>query len=94
MQKCGLDTYHKVLNHYGEEHQIKKTIEELRELRLELYRHLRGFGNREAIISEMADVCNMLTQLMIIFDIDDVELYSECDKKMERQLERIEKGEG
>lgn len=41
---------------YGETHQLLKAIEELSELQRELSRHLAGYGDREALISEMADV--------------------------------------
>lgn len=86
-----MSVYDKVINHYGKTAQLEKTMEELKELRLEIRRELDGHGNREAILNEMADVCNMLAQLNIIFSISQAELDEVKDFKMERTLNRIRK---
>lgn len=55
-----------LIDKYGVEHQIKKAIEELTELSLEL-QHFGRDRNRYKIIEEMSDVSIVLDQLAIIF---------------------------
>lgn len=74
----------KIVNHYGEEAQAHKAIEELNELAVAI-----AHQDKEAIIEEMADVYIMMEQLkeFKFFDYDkftDTVVY-----KMERQIERI-----
>ena len=74
----------KIVNHYGEESQAHKAIEELNELAVAI-----AHQDKEAIIEEMADVYIMMEQLkeFKFFDYDkftDTVVY-----KMERQIERI-----
>jgi len=55
---CGM-----AIDHFGMDKQVKKSVEELTELSLELIRDLSGRGNRKKIIDEMVDVEIMLSQL-------------------------------
>ena len=61
-------TYIKLIGKFGCDHQIIVGIEELAELQKELTKQLRGNGNINHIISEIADVEIMIEQLKIIFN--------------------------
>lgn len=69
-QKC---VVLRAIDHFGTEHQIKKAIEEMGELTVELSRYLMDLekGTRrtgkELIRGELADVMIMAEQLRIIF---------------------------
>ena len=81
-----------ILRHYSPEAQTVKAIEELAELQAELAKLLNKQGGHDALVSEMADVYIMMTQLMVIFDIDTKEFDIEIDGKLDRQIWRIEEG--
>lgn len=82
------EIYKKVIEYYGKENQIKKTIEELDELKWELdfSADHRSIDN---IITEVSDVLNMIEQLKLIFNISDFKLKKEMKSKMDRTLERM-----
>lgn len=61
-------TYIKLISKFGCDSQIIVGIEELAELQKELTKQLRGNGNINHIVSEIADVEIMLEQLKIIFN--------------------------
>lgn len=86
-----MNPYIKAIEHFGEEAQLKKTLEELKELRLEVRRALNGRLDREALVSEMSDVCNMIAQLGWIYAISQEEISYEANRKMQRTMERIQK---
>ena len=67
---------------YGREKQIRKTLEELAELSVELHHALDGRGDNENILEEMADVEVMLSQMKI--------LYGQTDGWKEKKLARLE----
>lgn len=79
----------KAIKVYGKDLQKQVAIEEMAELTKEICKDFRGKGNREHIIEEMADVCIMLDQLMIIYDIETNEMLDEIDIKTARLEERI-----
>lgn len=79
----------KAIKVYGKDLQKQVAIEEMAELTKEICKDFRGKGNREHIIEEMADVCIMLDQLMIIYDIETNEMLDEIDIKTTRLKERI-----
>ena len=81
-----------ILRHYSPEAQTVKAIEELAELQAELAKLLNKQGGHDALVSEMADVYIMMTQLMVIFDIDTEEFDIEIDAKLDRQIRRIKEG--
>ena len=58
----------KIINHYGENHQLAKTVEELTELIHVIARRLQsGEWDKVSIYEELADVYAMLDQLKLIF---------------------------
>ena len=73
------------INHYGVEHQIDKSIEEMGELVTELARRRLDRGSREAIAEEIADVIIMANQLRIIYGGKLV------DEIIDRKLARLER---
>ena len=79
----------KAIEVYGKDLQKQVAIEEMAELTKEICKDFRGKGNREHIIEEIADVCIMLDQLMIIYDIETNEMLDEIDIKTARLEERI-----
>lgn len=73
-----------IINHYGEEAQIKKLVEEMKELEEAiLEKH-----NKEHIFEEMADVLNVL-QGLIYFNKIEAKVLEIQDTKLDRQLQRI-----
>ena len=79
----------KILDHYGAENQIRKTIEELDELK----EALEGGHNTEHILEECADVMIMLNQLSWIYDFDKEMTNVMMEYKIERTLLRIREEE-
>ncbi len=82
------DIHLKVIEHWGEELQTNKAIEEMNELIFELKKVNKDKNN---IISEMADVLNTLEQQCFIHSISPNDIQAEQDRKMQRTLERISK---
>ena len=72
---------------------VNKTIviEELSELQKELCKDLRGYNRREEIKEEMADVYICLQLLKEIYNFSDEELEKMYERKMRRNIERINK---
>ena len=67
-----MTVYEKVLAHYGHEAQKEKACEELQELIIELRKDLTFDGelDRKAMLTEIADVYNMLNQLLMIYEFE------------------------
>ena len=83
--------YKKAIEHWGKEKQILKALEELDELKDEIYKDLiEGTINKENLIEEMADVYNMLIQLRIIYNIRGSKIEAKMVEKMERTMQRID----
>lgn len=58
----------RIINHYGENHQLAKTVEELTELIHVIARRLQsGAWDKVALYEELADAYAMLDQLKLIF---------------------------
>jgi NTP pyrophosphatase (non-canonical NTP hydrolase) len=86
------DIHRIVIRHFGVTAQIYKAIEELGELKEALRNSdilLSKKASREDILSEMADVYNMLEQLEIIFRFSSDDVEDMQDYKMQRTKERI-----
>ena len=85
------DLYEGLKNKYKEK-QVIVAIEELSELQKELCKALRGKGNREALLDELADSTIMLEQMKEYFDIQDVEIIDRINEKIERTRNRMNGG--
>lgn len=81
------EIYRKLIEKFGEEKQTIIAIEELSELQKALCKCLRGQGNFDNVVEEIADVQIMLEQLEMIFDCD-LLVINEIDKKLQRTEER------
>lgn len=84
----------RIIDHYGEENQHEKAVEELKELAeaIKEYMALPTQENRFHMIDEMADVTVMLKQLEIMNVCRD-EVAGRVIYKIRRQMERMENGE-
>jgi len=76
-----------ITNHFKIENQIIKLNEEVAELTVECARD-NYFGIQE----ELADVYVLLKQIQLYFDIDDEEIVSVSNEKIDRTLKRIKEG--
>lgn len=86
---------HKIADHYGEEHQMLKCIEEMAELTQAIIKTVHGDALHEwDYPGELADVLIMAEQLRYMYDKSDgvfdgrVERF--IDAKLSRQLKRME----
>lgn len=86
----------KILNYYGRENQLLKSIEELDELKdaIRKERTAETLDNYEydvksEIMTELADVLIMCEQLRLMHSIPLCELEREINYKVDRQLKRM-----
>ena len=82
-------SYRKIIDYFGEDNQVDKAIEELRELENELcLKDINIYG----LYQEIADVLNMLIQLVIIFNLKWWKIIKIMIGKNKRTLKRVEVG--
>ena len=74
----------------GKVMQTVVAIEEMSELQKELTKHIRGKGNRDNLIEEVADVLIMITQIQIMYCIPDDEIEKVMRFKLNRLKERMQ----
>lgn len=86
---------HKIADHYGDEHQMLKAVEEMAELTQAIIKTIHGDALHEWYYpGELADVLIMVEQLRYMYDKSDG-VYDErverfIDAKLTRQLKRME----
>lgn len=92
----------KIINHYGIDKQKRKFWEESGELLEAIVTHelkksveyeiplTEIIGTQEHIAEEIADVMVMLKQFQYYYGIDDINIETIMQQKIERQLRRIE----
>ena len=80
----------RIMDHYGEDRQLEKLVEECAEL---IKAIMKSKTIDDNVVEEMADVKNLIQQFELKQNRlkDTVDLIIMC--KVNRQLERIEKGE-
>lgn len=66
-------------------------VEELSELQKEITKLASGKGSIEKMIEEIADVCIIIDTLKYLYKFSDIDIQSEIETKMERNLDRIER---
>ena len=77
-----------IVEHFGASNQVDKSIEEIGELLTEIGRYRIGQRRDvDRVVSEIADVMVMLTQLSIIFGTQAVE--REVEYKLQRAMKRV-----
>lgn len=79
--------YHKIIEHYGINNQLKKLSEEVYELQESILEQ----HNTEHVLEEYADVEVILEQIKQYFKLDDDKIELIKDYKVARQLYRIRK---
>ena len=77
----------------GKAMQTVVAIEEMSELQKELSKFIRGKGNRDNLIEEVADVLVMITQIQLMYYIPDNEVERIMHLKLNRLKERMEQNE-
>ena len=90
-----------IARYYGYEAQSRQLIEEMAELTQainKLWRKENYGGSQEdikeayeSITEEMADTCIMIQQLKELLSIGETELFQIIDRKVDRQIGRIQK---
>ena len=88
---------HKIADHYGEEHQMLKAVEEMAELTQAIVKTVHGDTLHEwEYPGELADVLIMAEQLKYLYENCDSfshdRVYKFIDAKLNRQLKRMEEG--
>lgn len=85
----------KIVEHYGIEAQMGVAQEECAEL-IQAISKVRRRGavseTMEHLTEEIADTLIVCSQLIAVFDLED-EIWGVVDRKLDRQLERIDKGD-
>ena len=83
-----------IADHYGIENQLKKSREELRELREEIRNYLSDYQAEDSeittipLIDEIADVKIMIAQLEYLLELEK-EVKDRVEFKLNRQIDRI-----
>ena len=77
----------------GKAMQTVVAIEEMSELQKELTKFIRGKGNRDNLIEEVADVLVMITQIQLMYHIPDDQVERIMHLKLNRLKERMEQNE-
>lgn len=87
------EAIHTIATHYGVEKQSMQTCEECAELIQAVSKLTRGETSARilSLIEEIADVRIMMSQLMLLYGISDLEVTEVMQAKLERQLERIKR---
>jgi hypothetical protein len=85
---------HEIAEHYGEEHQMLKAVEEMAELTQQIAKRISMQYSVNAYAEELADAAIMLEQLEYLFAkvaYRSTMLDKYIDIKLNRQLERMER---
>ena len=80
-----------VVHFYGTENQKLKACEELCELQESILKDVNKHID-SGVVEEIADVYIMLSQLEIIYDVDNSDLVEMIEYKLDRQRERMKVG--
>mgnify|MGYP003533033289 CR=1 FL=1 len=82
-----------IADHYGLSNQLMKTVEELNELSIECAKSWGKKEIRDNLISEVADVLVMITQIIYLGKIEWKEVEDVMKYKVDRQIQRIKEEE-
>lgn len=94
MNKEEQELYDKFVNFVNNDSEWKKwqtqmAIEEATEFILSILHYLRGKGSREDVVSEIADLENMIGQMKSIYNISEREISEERIRKVQRTIEKF-----
>lgn len=84
-----MNVLEKAIEVYGADLQKQVAIEEMAELTKEICKDFRGKGDRKHILEEIADVKIMLSQLLIMYDIEVWKLNDVMISKLDRLEKRL-----
>lgn len=82
-----------IAEYYGLNHQLIKTVEELNELSIECAKSWEKAEITTYLISEVADVLVMITQILYLGKFDWKDVKEIMEYKVDRQLMRIKEEE-
>ena len=74
---------------YGADRQLDKLVEEIGELLQALVKWRQG-GDKLHLLEELADVYIMLEQIRYLPRVDEYELMSDMESKIEREVKRLQ----
>lgn len=77
------DICRRALSHWGDDHQMLKTVEECNELANALMHYIDNRATAEDVVTELADMVVMLNQMLIVFGTHQV------DEEIHRKYERL-----
>lgn len=81
-----------IANFYGKEKQVSQLDEEMAELTIALHKLLRGkITDIQNLTEEIADVENVLSQIKILFNVNQLEVDLIRFTKIDREIGRITK---
>lgn len=83
----------KIINNYGVNHQLKHLYTEMYEFTevvLDDVFDESGYGNKNHILEEFADLMVMLEQFKVYYNLSNEDVMETMKYKIERQLKRIE----
>lgn len=96
----------KIADHYGYDNQSRQLIEEMAELTQAINKYYRKRAGKELvpendrelysssewshITEEIADVYIMLEQIRYLLRVDELELMSDMESKIEREIKRVQ----
>lgn len=81
-----------IANFYGKEKQVSQLDEEMAELTIALHELLRGkIADTHNLTEEIADVENVLSQIKILFRVNQLEVDLVKSAKINREIGRITK---
>ena len=79
-----------IINHYGINHQQRKLNEEVFELQESIFDYENiTLMDKKHIIEELADVMVLLEQIKIYYNLEDEDIKSAMEYKINRTLERM-----
>ena len=78
-------TYTNAFIRYGRAHQSTVAIEELSECQKELWKFIRGYGDKEHLAEEVADCIIVLEQVIMNYGIENL-----VTQYMDEKLQRLE----
>lgn len=82
---------HQIAAYYGLTHQSLKAVEEMSELSVELMKMVNGEGgDLDRVFEEIADASIMLQQLRLLLDPYQYTIDAIIERKIRRQLARID----
>ena len=84
----------KAINLYGVKLQSVVAMEELNELGQQIAKQIRGKGQHDHLVEEMADVMICMFQLFTIYKVSGKELQEAIDLKLSRLEKRMENDYG